>query len=135
VTEQPLPLSKDEFTVLEAIVSGGGDLSLATIAQWLSVEAAQIAVADLLGRGLVGVDRVDELPEGQTVDRAVSALTPSVRSTSREEVSQLSAEEAAVVIADPRSWLPGVHTTTWFEAVATAEAEPAYYAASDARRD
>lgn len=134
VTEQPLPLSDDEFSVLEAIIGGGGDLSLTTITQWLSLDAAQTAVAGLLDRGLVTIVRIDVFPERQRVDRPVSALTPSVRSTSREKVSRLAVEEAAAVVGDPRSWLPGIHATTNFEAVAGDGAEAAYYAMWEARR-
>ncbi len=134
MTEFSAPLCDDEFVVLEAVVIAGGDQPFSTIARWFSLDAAQAAVTGLLNRGLVAIDRVDLLPEGQTVDRPVSPLTPSVPSTSRENVSELPSEEAAEALSDPGSWLPSVHATTWFEVAATDEAEAAYNRAAENRR-
>lgn len=135
MSERVGPISDNEFVVLEAIVAAGGDQPFATIAGWLSVESAQAAVAGLLGRGLVTIDRVVELPAGQTVDRPVSPLTPSVRSTSRLNVNELSRAEAAAAIADPDSWLPSVHVPTWFEVTTTPEADAVYYRSWEDRQE
>ena len=49
----------------DLIVSGDGDLALATIAQRLSLDPAQTTDAGLVERGLVSIDRVDTPPRGR----------------------------------------------------------------------
>lgn len=99
---------------------------LPTLGKMLSVEIAQPAVASLHRRGLIEIDRIEELPEGQTREAAVSPLTPTVRSSSDLVITTLSDDEAARVIAHPGSWIESV-SPTWFEVSTHAEAVEVYY--------
>jgi hypothetical protein len=134
VTAQTPPFTDDEFTVLEAILAAGGDQPVSAIGQLLPHDAARAATAGLLGRGLVTIDRVEQFPAGETVERRVSPLTPSVGSTSRMRVTELPAKEAVAALDDPRTWLTGVHATSWIEAATTGPAEAAYETERKARR-
>ncbi|HZP72071.1 MAG TPA: hypothetical protein VFA97_01710 [Gaiellaceae bacterium] len=107
------PLTRDEVAVLEVLVNIGDSERLSALAKMLSVEVAQPAVASLYQRGLIEIDRIEKLPEGQTRDAPVSQLTPTVRSSSDLVVTTLSEEEAARVIAHPASWIESV-IPTWF---------------------
>ena len=118
------PLTPDERSVL-AIPLDAGSERLPMLATLLSLDVARRGVSSLQRRGLVTIDRVQQLPEGQTVDRPVSALTTTVRSTSNLAVSTLSDAEAVAAIADPVSWIESV-IPSWLEATTGSQAAEAY---------
>jgi hypothetical protein len=124
VREDAHPLTAEERSVLAVLLDAGSE-RLSMLATLVSLEVARRGVASLQRRGLVDVDRVEELPKGQTVDRPVSRLTRTVRSTSNLAVTTLSSDEAAAAIADPASWIEGI-IPSWLEATAGSRAAEAY---------
>lgn len=122
-------ISEAQLTVLELVVEDG--TPFCTLGDVLTPKEAQAAVRDLWHRGLVTIERVEELDEPP--DRPVSAITPGVRSTSRITQESLTGEEARAAIGEERNWR---HMTavpagrSWYEVTTTPETEPAYLAAA-----
>ncbi|HZP72107.1 MAG TPA: hypothetical protein VFA97_01895 [Gaiellaceae bacterium] len=114
-----------EIAILERLISVGGDERLSALVELPGVEDVRAALASLVRQGLVEIDQVELLAEGETTGRPVSALTPEVPSTSNQRVTTLTQEQAAVVLAYPGNWLVSI-ARTWFEATVNAAGEAAY---------
>jgi hypothetical protein len=126
--------TEPQLTVLQLVVEDGTPFGM--LAQALTAEQARLAVSDLWRRGLVAIERIEELDDRP--HRPVSALTPDVRSTSRLSQESLGADDAAAAIEDERNWrhLTGIPAErSWYEVTATTETEAAYLAAAWAKHN
>jgi hypothetical protein len=120
--------SQSQLDVLRLVADDGTPFG--TLSAALTPGEAQTAVRDLWRRGLVAIERVDELHEAAT--RAVSPLTPDVRSTSRLVQQRLEGNDAEIAVNDEHNWrhlTVFAATESWYEVTSTPGTEAAYLAA------
>lgn len=90
--------------------------------------------ATLGARGLIGIERITELPAADRTDVPISPLTPDVRSTRRLRGVPHVGDDASRAIDDASNWRPleAVPARQWYAVTSTPETMRAYRRAWEA---